>query len=103
MRPDTPTPEKARLEDMIAKHMAVPGCIAPRQTEGDFIMSAIRAAASANPMTRRKILSDISDVMNCSANELAFLFTEFEMPITTAANYEVMVPDFQRELLTVAE
>lgn len=103
MRPTATPPKEARLEDMISKHMSVPGNVPMRQTEADFVMSGIRAAAAASAMTRRKILSDISDVIGCSAEALDFLFTEFEMPIATAANYEVMVPDFQRELLAVAE
>lgn len=103
MRPNTPRPIEGCLEDMIARHMATPGHVAERQPRADFVMSGIRAASAASPMTREKILSDLADVIDCDAKDLDFLFAEFEMPITKAANYEVMVPDFQRELLAVAE
>lgn len=103
MRPKTPRPSEGRLEDMIARHMAVPGHVPTRQPRADFVMSGIRAAISASPVTRRKILSDLADVIDCDAKDLDFLFAEFEMPVAKAASYEVMVPDFQRELLAVAE
>ena len=66
-------------------------------------MSGLRAATSANMISRRKILSDISDVLDCKAEELEFLYSEFSMPIQSAANYEIMVPDFQSQLLAIAE
>ncbi len=92
-----------KLSELIAAHMSRPGNISEGPHEADFVMSGLRAAGSANMITRRKILSDISDVLHCKSEELEFLFTEFSMPVTTAQNYEVMVPDFQSQLLAIAE
>ena len=92
-----------QLNELIATHMVVPGHVKMDEPESNFVMSGLRAAGSANHINRRKILSDVSDVLNCKVEELEFLFTEFEMPIPSAANYEVMVPDFQTRLLAVAE
>ena len=92
-----------KLFELIATHMSRPGHVSQAPEEADFVMSGLRAAGSANMITRRKILSDVSDVLDCKPEDLEFLFAEFAMPITTAANYEVMVPDFQSELLAVAE
>jgi hypothetical protein len=85
-----------RLFELIAKHMSRPGHISDAPPEADFVMSGLRAAGSANLITRRKILSDVSE-------DLEFLFTEFSTPMTATANYEIMVPDFQSQLLAVAE
>ena len=92
-----------RLFELIAKHMSRPGHISDAPPEADFVMSGLRAAGSANLITRRKILSDVSDVLDCKSEDLEFLFTEFLMPMTATANYEIMVPDFQSQLLAVAE
>ena len=92
-----------KLRELIAAHMSIPGHVPERQPEADFVISGLRAATAANLITRRKILSDVSDVLGCKAEELEFLFTEFAMPINSSANYEVMVPDFQTRLLAIAE
>ncbi len=92
-----------KLNELISTHMSVPGHVDRAEPESNFVMSGLRAAGSANHINRRKILSDVSDVLNCKVEDLDFLFTEFEMPIGSAANYEVMVPDFQTRLLAVAE
>lgn len=92
-----------RLFELINKHMSRPGHISESPTEADFVMSGLRAASSANLIMRRKILSDISDILDCSAEDLEFLFTDFSAPASKAPNYEVMVPDFQNALLAIAE
>lgn len=92
-----------KLFELIAKHMSRPGHISDTPPEADFVMSGLRAATSANMITRRKILSDVSDVLDCRSEDLEFLFTELSMPITNTANYEIMVPDFQSQLLAIAE
>jgi len=89
--------------ELIAKHMSRPGHISDLPPEADFVMSGLRAASSANMITRRKILSDVSDVLACKSEDLEFLFTEFSTPMTKTANYEIMVPDFQSRLLAIAE
>lgn len=91
------------FSDLIATHMSRPGHVAKAPSECDFIMSGLRAASAANMITRRKILSDVSDVLDCKSEDLEFLFTEFSMPFSKATNYEVMLPDFQTQLLAVAE
>lgn len=91
------------LSELIATHMSRPGHVAKSPSESDFIMSGLRAAGSANMITRRKILSDVSDVLDCKSEDLEFLFTEFSMPVSKASNYEVMLPDFQTQLLAIAE
>ncbi len=92
-----------KLGDLIATHMFVPGHVKPARAETNFVMSGLRAATSASLINRRKILSDVSDVLNCRPEELDFMFSDFAMPITSPANYEVMVPDFQSVLLAAAE
>lgn len=92
-----------KLSELVAAHMSRPGHVSEAPAEADFVMSGLRAATSANMITRRKILSDVSDVLDCKSEDLEFLFAEFAMPISTAANYEVMVPDFQSQLLAIAE
>jgi len=92
-----------KLFQLIAEHMSRPGDVPNVRAEADFVMSGLRAANAASLITRNKILSDVSDVLNCKSEDLEFLFTEFTMPMTKTANYEIMVPDFQTQLLAVAE
>ena len=89
------------LGELIAEHMTVPGDVPEPQAESDFIISGLRAASSANSITRRKILSDIADIMACKSQDLEFLFNE--NPVSATQKYEVMVPDFQTELFAIAE
>jgi len=89
------------LGDLIAAHMSVPGNVPEPQVESDFIISGLRAAGSANSIAREKILSDIADIMACKPQDLEFLF--IESPITSTKTCEVMVPDFQTQLLAIAE
>lgn len=91
------------LQTLITSHMTVPGHVELECPKSNFVMSGLRAAGSANSLSRNKILSDISDVLNCNAKELEFLFDEFAMPIQSSPNYEVMVPDFQTRLMAIAE
>jgi len=102
MRPVKKTPTD-QLLSLISDHMSVPGHLPHPTTEGDFVMSAIRAAQIAAPTTRQKILGDICNVLDCEPDALSFLFEEFQMPQTNIATYEVMVPDFQTQLYAAAE
>lgn len=92
-----------KLSELIAIHMSRPGHVTEAPAEADFVMSGLRAAGYSNMITRRKILSDVSDLLDCKSEELEFLFTDFSMPTSQTANYEIMVPDFQSQLLAVAE
>ncbi len=92
-----------KLAQLVATHMSRPGHVSEAPIVADFVMSGLRAANSANMITRRKILSDVSDVLDCNAEDLEFLFTDFTAPTTKAPNYEIMVPDFQSQLLAAAE
>ena len=92
-----------KLAELIANYMSRPGHVTETPHEAEFVMSGLRAASSANMIMRRNILSDVSDVLNCEAEDLEFLFTEFAMPNGGSANYEVMVPDFQSQLLAIGE
>ena len=92
-----------KLLQLIATYMSRPGHVSKSPDTADFVMSGLRAANSANMITRRKILCDVSDVLDCNSEDLEFLFTEFAMPISSVPNYEVMVPDFQTQLLAAAE
>lgn len=92
-----------KLFELISKHMSRPGHISDTPPEADFVMSGLRAANCANLITRRKILADVSDVLDCKSEDLEFLFTEFSIPVGSTANYEIMVPDFQSQLLAIAE
>lgn len=103
MRPIYTRPSEARLEDMIARHMASPGSVKAPDTPADFVISALRAAYSATPSNRRKILADLASVMNCEPKDLGFLFHDFESATTDSRPYELMVPDFYRELIAAAK
>ena len=92
-----------KLAQLVATHMSRPGHVSEAPIVADFVMSGLRAANSANMITRRKILSDVSDVLNCKCEDLEFLFTDFAVPTSKAPNYELMVPDFQTQLLAAAE
>ena len=90
------------LSELVATHMSRSGHISKAPSESDFVMSGLRAATFANMITRRKILSDVSDVLDCKSEDLEFLFSDFAMSISTASNNEISLPDFQTQLLAVA-
>ena len=92
-----------KLSALVERYMSRPGHIAETQFESDFIMSGLRAAVGANIITRRKILSDVSDILNCNLEDLEFLFLDFSVPVGSAKNYEIMVPDYRTEIFSIAE
>ena len=83
--------------------MATSGFVAKANPRADFIMSACRAANTADPFARRKILSEMADVMNCDVCELEFLFTHQDRTIARSKAQSLEVPDFRQELLLAAE
>ena len=83
--------------------MATSGFVAKANPRADFIMSACRAANTADPFARRKILSEMADVMNCDVRELEFLFTHQDRTIAHSKVRSLEVPDFRQELLLAAE
>ncbi len=91
------------LGKLIAAHMAAPGDVAEQKPDADFVVSSLRAAIFSNQMTRRKILADVADVLECQAEDLEFLFLNIDEPVQAAPTQDVMVPDFRTELLAVAE
>lgn len=97
------TTEEKPLREMIADYMSVPGHVPEPKAESDFVISGLRAAMSANAVTRRKIISDVSGILQCNSEDLEFLFAEFGTPAPSASNYEVMLPDFQTALYAFAE
>ena len=103
MRPTYKRPSDGRLKDMILTHMATSGFVAKANPRADFIMSACRAANIADPFARRKILSEMADVMNCDVCELEFLFTHQDRTIARSKAQSLEVPDFRQELLLAAE
>ena len=103
MRPTYKRPSDGRLKDMISTHMATPGFVVKANPRADFIMSACRAANIADPFARRKILSEMADVMNCDVCELEFLFTHQDRTIARSKAQSLEVPDFRQELLLAAE
>jgi len=108
-----------KLRELISKHMSVPGDVAETRPEADFVNSGLRAATGANITARRKILTDVSDILSCKAEDLEFLFdeipaalrkskqydlfSEMPKPVQHAANYDIEVPDFRASLYAVAE
>ena len=92
-----------KLFQLIASHMSVPGHVSKSPPESNFVISGLRAANVASLPVRRKILADVSDVLDCRTEDLNFLFDSFSESISPIANYEVMVPDFRSELLDIAE
>ena len=103
MRPTYKRPSDGRLKDMISTHMTTTGFVAKANPRADFIMSACRAANTADPFARRKILSEMADVMNCDVSELEFLFTHQDRTIARSKAQSLEVPDFRQELLLAAE
>lgn len=91
------------LYQLVTTYMSSPGRVSKAKPKSDFVISGLRAATAANLSTRRKILSDVSDVLNCNANELDFLFDRIPDSISPAGRCEVSLPDFREELLSVAE
>jgi len=91
------------LRDMIVEHMAMPGDVPEQQPEADFVISGLRAAVFVSPIARRKILSDIATLIGCRGRDLEFLFGNVDGPSVATHKYEVMVPDFQSQLLAIAE
>lgn len=102
MRPQA-TPPEVKLDEMIARHMARPGCVTQHNAESEFIMSGLRAAMSANSASRGEILKQVSSVISCKADDLEFLLSDFEDSAPKTPTYDVMIPDFQSVLLDVAE
>ena len=92
-----------KLGELIAAHMAVPGDVAQQKPEANFVVSSLRAALFSNMVTRRKILSDVSDVLGCQAQDLEFLFADLNKPTQSTQKNDVMVPDFRARLMAVAE
>ena len=70
---------------------------APQPTQaGDFVQSALRAAAAMRTAPRRAVLDDIASVLGCEADALNFMFAK---PTLAANDTEpVSVPDFRRHL-----
>lgn len=66
-----------------------------------FVASGLRAAQSAPSSHRRMILTDLADVLCCSADELNFLFME---PSVAANDSDpVGMPDFRASLLAAVQ
>ena len=91
------------LNALLTHYMTTPGHVASATPEADFVSSALRAAQSSPQQARVKIMSDVADILGCAADDLDFLFQERVVPIARSTNYEVMVPDFQTQLLAAAE
>lgn len=83
--------------------MSVPGHLPEPNVKSEFVISGLRAAAFVNSIARNKIISDVSNILNCCSEELEFLFTGLETSGSPKPNYDVMVPNFQSELLAIAE
>lgn len=63
---------------------------------GMFIASGLRAARGAQTSLRRTILNDVANVLQCSPDELGFLFMD---PVIAANDSDpVMMPDFHATL-----
>lgn len=92
-----------KLSELIATYMSRPGHVSEAPYEADVVMSGLRAATSANMIARRNILSDVSDILNCEAEDLEFLFTDLAVPRASTTSFEVMVPDFHSQLRAAAE
>lgn len=92
-----------RLGELIAEQMSVPGNVPDPNPQGEFIISGLRTAVSANKIKRRNILSEISDILGCRPQDLEFLYTNIDSSIVPTQKYELMVPDFQTKLFALAE
>jgi hypothetical protein len=92
-----------KLSTLISTYMSRPGHVVETKSESDFIMSGLRAANGASTIARWKILSDVSDVLDCKPEDLEFMFSDFSTPVAAAVSQEIIVPDFRAELYSVAE
>ena len=90
-----------KLSVLISTYMLRPGHIA--ETQSEFIMSALREGIGANVIARRKILSDVSDILNCSSEELEFLFIDFPAATGYAQQDDIFMPDYRLDALSQAE
>lgn len=103
MRPKYKRPLDGRLKELISSHMAKPGDVSKTHPRAEFVMSACRAATAAGPTTKRRILVDMAEAMNCDVGELEFLFDHPDTLKTSPQHYNLEVPDFRQELLLAAE
>lgn len=71
----------------------------PVHPSADFIQAAIRAAKHSAHTTRAKVIADVCEVLDCSKEDLAFLFAAK----TEDASFHF--PDYRREyvILEAAE
>ncbi len=92
-----------KLSVLISTYMLRPGHIAETQSDFEPIMSALREGMSANMIVRRKILSDVSNMLNCSPEELEFLYVDFSAPVSSKKYQDILVPDYRSSALSIAE
>ncbi len=62
----------------------------------DFIQDALNAAKHSKAPKRTQILTDVSDMLGCSVNDLKFLFQE-EIHVQTRNIYQIDLPDSRFE------
>lgn len=66
-----------------------------------FISGGIKAAMNTPHAVRQKIMSDVSEALNCTSAELAFLFSGCEPQIDDTSIYDF--PDSERRRRVIRE
>lgn len=72
---------------------------APHQhPSAKFVEAALHTAKNSKKDTRSAIVSDISDVLNCSQDDLNFMFEHQMVPNEHRPVFELELPDYRMSL-----
>ena len=91
------------IGDLIAEHMLIPGDVPEKKPESEYIVSGLRAATFVNLIARRKILTDVAEVLGCRSEDLEFLFADAKKSSQKMSPKDFSLPDYRDELFAVAE
>jgi hypothetical protein len=70
----------------------------PQYPSADFIDAALRTAKHSKAKTRNTILADICDVLDCSTEDLSFMFERQSVPTQNRPVFELELPDYRMTL-----
>jgi len=67
----------------------------PEHPSNDFIEAALHTAKHSKAWTRRVILADVCEVLNCRAEDLNFLFEHNAVPTQHRPVFGLELPDYR--------
>ncbi|MDB2439747.1 hypothetical protein N9W89_13625 [Hellea sp.] len=70
----------------------------PLHPSAQFIEGAVRAAKYSIYETRKKIIADISELLNCHEKDLNFMFEHHLVPVERRPIFELELPDYRMTL-----